>query len=170
MISDKIYITHESLSAAVASSKVYGEKIVFTNGCFDLLHVGHVSYLEEAKKLGDRLVVAINSDDSVKKLKGTNRPIVNQYDRMKVIAGLASVDFVTVFDGDTPYDLINLIMPDVLVKGGDWAIDQIVGSDVVLANGGVVKSLKFIEGSSTTNIEQKIILGYLSKFSDSKQK
>ena len=147
-----------------------GERIVFTNGCFDLLHVGHVTYLEEAKKLGDRLVVALNSDESVKKLKGTNRPIVNQHDRLKVMAALASVDFVTVFEDDTPYELIKLIMPDVLVKGGDWSVEQIVGSDLVLANGGEVKSLKFIEGSSTTNIEQKIILGYLARFSESKQK
>lgn len=170
MINDKIHITPQSLSSALAESKAQGERIVFTNGCFDLLHAGHVAYLEEAKKLGDRLVVALNSDESVKKLKGTNRPIVNQHDRMKVIAALASVDFVTVFEDDTPYEIIKLIMPDVLVKGGDWSVDQIVGSDLVLANGGEVKSLKFIEGSSTTNIEQKIILGYLARFSESKQK
>lgn len=170
MINDKIHITPQSLSSALAECKTLGERIVFTNGCFDLLHVGHVTYLEEAKKLGDRLVVALNSDESVKKLKGTNRPIVNQHDRLKVMAALASVDFVTVFEDDTPYELIKLIMPDVLVKGGDWSVEQIVGSDLVLANGGEVKSLKFIEGSSTTNIEQKIILGYLARFSESKQK
>lgn len=170
MINDKIHITPQSLSSALTECKTMGQSIVFTNGCFDLLHVGHVAYLEEAKKLGDRLVVALNSDESVKKLKGTNRPIVNQHDRMKVIAALASVDFVTVFEDDTPYELIKMIMPDVLVKGGDWSVEQIVGSDLVLANGGEVKSLKFIEGSSTTNIEQKIILGYLARFSESKQK
>ena len=170
MINEKVIVSHEELKQTIDSMKLMGERIVFTNGCFDLLHVGHVAYLEEARSLGDKLVVAVNSDDSVKKHKGHMRPIVNQNDRMKVIAGLASVDYVTVFNDETPLHLIELLLPDVLVKGGDWGVEQIIGNEVVIANGGEVKSLKFVEGSSTTNIEQKIILGYLAQFSESKRK
>lgn len=146
------------------------QKIVFTNGCFDLIHPGHTAYLEEAKLLGDILVVAINGDESVKRLKGNNRPILPQNDRALILAALASTDFITVFTEDTPYDLIALLQPDVLVKGGDWQAHEIVGSDLVLAKGGKVQSLSFIEGNSTTNIEQKIILSYLAQFSESKSK
>ena len=127
-------------------------KLVFTNGCFDILHSGHVLYLEEAKSLGDILIVGLNSDDSVRRLKGESRPINSQQDRAIVLAALSSVDFVIIFEDDTPLELIKIIKPDILVKGGDWAIPDIVGSDFVLQNGGEVKSLKFIEGKSTTNI------------------
>lgn len=131
------------------------KKIVFTNGCFDLLHIGHVRYLEEAAKLGDVLIVGINTDASVKKLKGPTRPIQNENDRAEILASLRSVTHTILFDEETPYNLIKSITPDVLVKGGDWAPNQIVGSDVVLASGGVVKSLQFIEGRSTTEIINK---------------
>ncbi|HOQ80848.1 MAG TPA: adenylyltransferase/cytidyltransferase family protein, partial [Candidatus Cloacimonadota bacterium] len=107
------------------------QKVVFTNGCFDIIHAGHVLYLEEAKKCGDILILGLNSDSSVKRLKGNSRPINNQTDRAIVLAGLSSVDYVVIFDQDDPYDLISAIQPDVLVKGGDWKIEQIIGSDIV---------------------------------------
>ena len=128
------------------------KKIVFTNGCFDILHSGHVSYLNEAKQQGDVLVVGLNSDKSVKRLKGEARPINSERDRKYLLENLKCVDLVIIFEQDTPYELISTLKPAVLVKGGDWAVDQIVGHDIVLANGGVVKSLSFKDGYSTTNI------------------
>lgn len=133
-----------------------GKKIVFTNGCFDILHRGHVTYLAEAKKLGDLLVIGLNSDASVKRLKGPERPINNEEDRKYVISQLKSVDFVEIFSEDTPLNLILKVKPDVLVKGGDWKIDQIVGGKEVIANGGDVFSLNFVDGYSTTSIIHKI--------------
>lgn len=133
-----------------------GKKIVFTNGCFDILHRGHVTYLNEAKKLGDILVIGLNSDNSVKKLKGPERPINNELDRGYVLSQLRSVDFVEVFDEPTPLSLINKVKPQVLVKGGDWKIDQIVGAKEVIANGGEVFSLNFVDGYSTTSVIHKI--------------
>jgi len=130
-------------------------KVVFTNGCFDLLHKGHVHYLENARKLGTILVVALNSDESVRRLKGPERPLNHLADRMEVIAGLASVDFVTWFEEDTPLELIRLLRPDVLVKGGDWRPETIVGGADVLSWGGKVRSLKYIEGQSTTKIIER---------------
>jgi len=134
-----------------------GKKVVFTNGCFDIIHAGHVQYLNQAKSLGDILIVGLNSDDSIKRLKGSDRPINVQADRKIVLEGLRSVDNVLVFEEDTPYNLIQNIKPDILVKGGDWAAEDIVGYDIVLANGGEVKSLLFVEGSSTTSIIGKIM-------------
>lgn len=131
------------------------KKIVFTNGCFDLLHIGHVRYLKEASRLGDVLIVGINTDASVKRLKGPTRPVQNQDDRAEILASLKCVTHTILFDQDTPLELIKLVQPDVLVKGGDWPIEKIVGHDVVLARGGVVKSLNFVEGRSTTNIITK---------------
>ena len=131
------------------------KKIVFTNGCFDLLHVGHVRYLNEAKTHGDILVVGINSDASVQKLKGPNRPVQNQNDRAEILSNLKSVDFVTVFNEETPLELITVVRPNVLVKGGDWKPEQIVGSEFVLKNGGKVLSLKYYDGKSTTNLIEK---------------
>ena len=128
------------------------KKVVFTNGCFDILHKGHVQYLENAKALGDILVVAVNSDASVRKLKGPERPINPLGDRMEVIAGLASVDYVTWFEEDTPLLLIRFLKPRFLVKGGDWKAEQIVGGQDVLSWGGKVRSLKFVPGRSTTQI------------------
>ncbi len=131
------------------------QKIVFTNGCFDLLHIGHVRYLQEAKRQGDLLVVGVNSDRSVKALKGPQRPIQTENDRAEILAALGCVDFTIIFDEETPEKLIRQIKPNVLVKGGDWKIEQIVGSEFVLSLGGEVKSLLFIDGKSTTKIIEK---------------
>ncbi len=136
----------------VKELKSEGRKIVFTNGCFDILHRGHVEYLEQAKSLGDILIVAVNSDSSVKKLKGENRPVNKEEDRAFLINSLKPVDIVTIFTEDTPYNLISGIVPDVLVKGGDWKEEDIVGSDIVKKNGGRVVSLKFVDNYSTTSI------------------
>lgn len=133
------------------------KKVIFTNGCFDILHVGHVRYLREAKSLGDILVVGVNGDSSVKRLnKGADRPVQNQNDRAEILSNLASVDFVTIFSEDTPAELIETIRPDVLVKGGDWSEDKIVGGNFVKSYGGVVKALPFVKGKSTTEILQKV--------------
>ncbi|MCT4642526.1 MAG: D-glycero-beta-D-manno-heptose 1-phosphate adenylyltransferase [Bacteriovoracaceae bacterium] len=129
--------------------------IVFTNGCFDILHRGHVAYLNEAKSLGQALVVGLNSDASVKRLKGETRPINSELDRKFVLENLSSVDFVEIFEDDTPLSLIKEVTPNILVKGGDWEIDQIVGADFVLENNGQVFSLNFVDGYSTTNIIEK---------------
>jgi rfaE bifunctional protein nucleotidyltransferase chain/domain len=140
----------------VSALKEQGKTIVFTNGCFDILHYGHLKYLEEAKACGDILVVGLNSDQSVKRLKGPSRPVNGQFERAYLLCGLKPVDYVVIFDQDTPLDLIKLIIPNVLVKGGDWKANQIVGSDLVIENGGQVKSLLFQDGFSTTNIIEKI--------------
>ena len=132
-------------------------KIVFTNGCFDLLHVGHLRYLKEARALGDRLVVGLNSDDSVKRLKGENRPLVSENYRKEMLLALRFVDEVEIFNEDTPLDLIKKLKPQVLVKGGDYKISEIVGAKEVLENGGEVKSLEFYQGFSTSALVEKII-------------
>jgi len=132
------------------------KKIVFTNGCFDIIHKGHVAYLNEAKKLGDLLVIGLNSDASVKRLKGPERPINNELDRQYVMSQLRPVDFVEIFSEDTPLNLILKVKPQILVKGGDWKIDQIVGGKEVIQAGGAVFSLKFVDGYSTTSIIHKI--------------
>lgn len=137
--------------------KNQNKKIVFTNGCFDILHAGHVAYLNEAKEQGDILFVGLNSDSSVKRLKGNKRPIIPESERKYILENLKSVDFVEIFEEDTPYELIKIVNPSVLVKGGDWEVEQIVGHDIVLARGGEVKSLLFKEGLSTTNIIEEII-------------
>ena len=137
--------------------KEENKKLVFTNGCFDILHKGHVSYLNEAKSLGSHLIVGVNADDSVKRLKGDGRPVTSELDRAFVLDNLKAVDDVIIFHEDTPYELIKEIVPDLLVKGGDWKEEDIVGSDIVKANGGKVVSLKFVKGYSTTNILEKII-------------
>lgn len=129
--------------------------IVFTNGCFDLLHIGHVRYLKEARKLGDYLVVGINSDASVKELKGPTRPIQNQDDRAEILSSLEAVSATVIFTESTPERLIKNIKPDILVKGGDWTVDQIVGGHFVQSYGGKVMSLQFVEGKSTTKIIEK---------------
>lgn len=132
------------------------KKVVFTNGCFDILHRGHLSYLNEAKSLGDILVIGVNSDKSVKRLKGENRPINNELDRVFMLENLKAVDFVFIFEEDTPYELIKIIRPDILVKGGDWKPEQIVGHDIVQALGGKTLSLNFEDGYSTTNLIKKV--------------
>ncbi|MCK3655927.1 bifunctional heptose 7-phosphate kinase/heptose 1-phosphate adenyltransferase [Pasteurellaceae bacterium Macca] len=150
-------IVHEAeLKTIIAQAKQRGEKIVMTNGCFDILHPGHVSYLENARKLGERLIVAVNTDESVKRLKGEARPINDLDARMAVLAGLASVDWVVPFSEDTPQRLIGEILPDLLVKGGDYQPEEIAGSQEVWANGGEVRVLNFENGCSTTNVIKKI--------------
>jgi D-beta-D-heptose 7-phosphate kinase/D-beta-D-heptose 1-phosphate adenosyltransferase len=131
-------------------------RIVFTNGCFDLLHRGHIEYLAKAKSLGDILIVGLNADDSVRRLKGPNRPITPQEDRAAILAALAVVDYVCIFDEDTPYELIRAVVPDILVKGADWTVDDVVGKDIVEAAGGSVHTIEFLPNRSTTNIIQKI--------------
>jgi D-beta-D-heptose 7-phosphate kinase/D-beta-D-heptose 1-phosphate adenosyltransferase len=133
-----------------------GKRIVFTNGCFDILHIGHARYLYEARMLGDFLIVAVNSDSSVKRLKGASRPVVPENERAEMIAALGCVDMAIIFDEETPYEVIKRLVPNVLVKGGDWKEADIVGADIVKAAGGVVKSITFTEGSSTTNIISRI--------------
>lgn len=131
------------------------KKIVFTNGCFDLLHVGHVRYLQEAKSLGDILVVGANSDASVKKLKGPSRPVQNENDRAEILAALGAVDYVVIFSEETPEKLIHQVKPNILTKGGDWKPENIVGGPFVMSYGGQVKSLQFVDGKSTTNLIKK---------------
>lgn len=139
-----------------ARMKREGKRLVFTNGCFDLLHAGHVRYLQEARALGDALAVGLNSDRSVRILKGEGRPILNEEERAEVIAALEAVDYVVIFDEETPRALIADLLPDVLVKGGDWPLDQIVGRDEVESAGGRVLSLPYLKGSSTTDVIEKI--------------
>ncbi len=158
-IQSKIY-KPEDLKRAIAIWRFKDNKIVFTNGCFDILHKGHVTYLAKAADLGDILIVGLNSDISVKKLnKGANRPIQDQDSRALILASLHHVTAVVLFDEDTPADLIKLVQPDALVKGGDWKPEQIVGYDTVKARGGEVVSIEFLPGFSTTAIEQKIKSG-----------
>jgi D-glycero-beta-D-manno-heptose 1-phosphate adenylyltransferase len=158
-IQSKIY-KWEDLSRTIAIWKFKDRKIVFTNGCFDILHKGHVTYLAHAAELGDNLIVGLNSDASVKKLnKGPNRPIQDQDSRAFILASLHHVSAVIIFDEETPAELIKLVQPDVLVKGGDWKPEQIIGYDTVKANGGEVISIDFLPGFSTTAIEQKIKSG-----------
>lgn len=149
-------LTQTELLEEITKAKHKGKKIVMTNGCFDILHVGHITYLEEAKALGQILIVAVNDDDSVKRLKGKTRPINTLSARMSVLAGLASIDFVVPFSEDTPAKLIEAIAPNILVKGGDWQISQIAGADSVLARGGEVCLIDIVEGYSTTKIIKDI--------------
>jgi len=136
--------------------KAFGKKIIFTNGCFDILHIGHARYLYRARELGDHLIVAVNSDRSVKAIKGPGRPVNSQDERAEMLAALACVDSVVIFDEDTPLKTIEFLMPDVLVKGGDWDLKDIVGSNIIMAAGGEVRSITFVEGSSTTGIIKRI--------------
>ncbi|HSF23726.1 MAG TPA: D-glycero-beta-D-manno-heptose 1-phosphate adenylyltransferase [Blastocatellia bacterium] len=133
-----------------------GKRVVFTNGCFDLLHPGHVRYLAEARAMGDALIVGLNSDRSVRLLKGEGRPILDETERAEVLAALEAVDFVVVFDQDTPRELIAQLVPDLVVKGGDWPVDKIVGRDEVEAAGGKAISLPYVEGFSTSEILDRI--------------
>lgn len=150
----------EELLQIVEILKSQGKKIVFTNGCFDILHVGHIRYLEKSKTLGDILIVGINSDRSVRAIKGPQRPILPEHERSEIISGLGCVDYVTIFDEETPYGLISTIKPHILVKGGDWKKETIVGKDVVEKGGGEVVILPLVEGASTTNIINSILKRY----------
>ncbi|MEF3191343.1 MAG: D-glycero-beta-D-manno-heptose-7-phosphate kinase [Campylobacterales bacterium] len=149
-------LNRDELAKKLENERAKGRKIVFTNGCFDILHAGHVRYLEQAKALGDILVVALNSDASVRALKGESRPVIPEGDRAYLVAALSAVDYVTIFDEETPYELIKLLQPDLLVKGGDYEPEKIVGYDIVTARGGEVKVMPFVEGRSTTSIIQRI--------------
>jgi len=146
----------EDLNNLVKSWQSRGDKVVFSNGCFDILHLGHIDYLEKARSFGDRLVIGLNSDNSVRKLKGENRPVNNEEARGRMLAALSFVDGLTVFNEETPEELIEYLLPDVLVKGSDYKIENIVGAKSVMANGGTVKTIDLVNGYSTTNIIEKI--------------
>ena len=148
--------TPKELKKIISRLKKIGKKVVFTNGCFDLLHYGHVKYLQEAKRKGDILVVAINSDASLKRIKGNKRPIVNEKDRLRIVAGLESVDYVVLFKEETPFKTIRLLKPDILVKGADWDRNDIVGSNYVLSYGGRVSTIELVKDRSTTSLIKKI--------------
>ena len=152
----KILRSLDELRRVRAQLREAGRRLVFTNGCFDILHVGHVRYLSEARRLGDALLVAINNDASVRALKGEGRPVMNEEERAELLAALASVDYVTVFDDVSPRSLIAEILPDVLVKGGDYALEEIHGREEVEGAGGRVVALPFVEGASTTGIIERI--------------
>jgi D-beta-D-heptose 7-phosphate kinase/D-beta-D-heptose 1-phosphate adenosyltransferase len=153
---DRGVMTRDQLALAVADARAHGEKVVFTNGCFDIIHAGHVGYLNEARKCGDRLIVAINDDDSVKRLKGQGRPINPVDRRMAVVSGLEAVDWVVSFAEDTPEALLEAIKPECLIKGGDYGIGEVVGADIVQGYGGEVKVLSFLDDCSTSAIVDKI--------------
>ena len=152
-------LSHDELLIERQTLREAGKKLVFTNGVFDILHVGHARYLRLARTLGDALVVAVNSDSSVRELKGAGRPLMNENDRAEILAALESVDYVTIFDNVSPRSLIAALSPDVLVKGGDYALDQIHGREEVEAAGGAVVSLPFVEGVSTSKLVDRIKSG-----------
>lgn len=152
---DKIY-SLDKLQQKIVDWKNNGDKIVFTNGCFDILHLGHIDYLEKAAKKGDRLIIGLNTDDSVRKLKGDQRPINKEYARGRILSALSFVDAVISFGENTPYDLIKALQPTVLVKGSDYLAENIVGADIVISNGGSVETIDLVDGYSTTNIIDKL--------------
>jgi D-glycero-beta-D-manno-heptose 1-phosphate adenylyltransferase len=152
---DKIKTLAEAVKQ-VQLWKEKGEKVVFTNGCFDIMHLGHVDYLEKARSLGDRLVLGLNTDDSVSRFKGPTRPIQDEQSRARILAALQFIDLVVFFNEDTPLNLISELIPNVLVKGSDYLAENIVGADVVKRNGGVIKTIDFVPGYSTTRIVEKI--------------
>ncbi len=152
----RVILDRGELLRARAELRAAGRGLVFTNGCFDILHVGHARYLAAARRLGDALLVAVNSDRSVRALKGAGRPVMNEAERAEMLAALASVDFVTVFDEESPRGLISELLPDVLVKGGDYNVDEIHGREEVERAGGRVVALPFVEGASTTGVIERI--------------
>jgi D-glycero-beta-D-manno-heptose 1-phosphate adenylyltransferase len=159
----------KDLIVTLKSLRESGKRIVFTNGCFDILHAGHVRYLGEARAKGDVLVLGLNSDASVKSIKSDNRPVVSQDQRAEVLAGLACVDYITIFDEADPLSLIQAIKPDILVKGADWEEKNIIGSDVVKAYGGEVVRIKLVPGISTSSIIRRILKFYGSKTADERE-
>jgi D-beta-D-heptose 7-phosphate kinase/D-beta-D-heptose 1-phosphate adenosyltransferase len=156
----KKILSAPELRRVLSILRATGKTVVFTNGCFDILHTGHTRYLDRARALGDILVVAVNSDRSVRTIKGEKRPINPEADRAETLAALEAVDFVTIFDEPDPYLVIKELQPDVLVKGGDWPIEQIIGRDIVAGRGGRVVNVPYLEGASTTGIIEKIIKIY----------
>jgi rfaE bifunctional protein nucleotidyltransferase chain/domain len=161
----KNFYSYEEIAEISERLKAEGKIIVFTNGCFDILHAGHVDYLNKAKAFGDILIVGLNSDSSIRRIKGDKRPIINENERAFLLSNLKAVDYVTLFYEDTPYELIKKIVPNVLVKGGDWSIENIVGRDIVEQNGGIVKTIQFAYNQSTTNIINRIANAYLNEYS-----
>ena len=153
-------LTRDEAPLVIAGWRQTGKKVVFTNGCFDILHAGHVRYLAAARELGDALVIGLNSDASVRRLKGPNRPVCCQEDRAEVLSSLGVVDAVVLFDEDTPEQLIGRLLPDVLVKGADWSVDRIAGAAAVIANGGSVQTVPLLEGRSTSGIIETIVQLY----------
>ncbi|MGV3503026.1 MAG: D-glycero-beta-D-manno-heptose 1-phosphate adenylyltransferase [Adhaeribacter sp.] len=152
---DKIF-ARPQLLRQVQEWKQAGQRLVFTNGCFDILHLGHVDYLEKARALGDKLIVGVNTDASVSRLKGPSRPLQDEMSRARIMASLLFTDAVTLFDEETPYELIKSVLPDILVKGDDYAVETIVGYDLVINNGGQVKTIELVKGYSTSNVVAKI--------------
>lgn len=150
-------LSEDNLNILINEWREKNQKIVFTNGCFDLLHLGHIDYLAKAKDLGDKLIIGVNTDNSVRRLKGVYRPLQDENSRLHILAALEFVDAVILFNEDTPYELIKKIQPDVLVKGADYKIEDIVGYDIVTSRGGEVKTIEYLEGYSTTSIEQRIL-------------
>jgi rfaE bifunctional protein nucleotidyltransferase chain/domain len=157
LIADKIFTDHASLASQVLKWQMHNDKVVFTNGCFDILHLGHIDYLTKAADLGDRLIIGVNTDESVQALKGPSRPVIHEHTRVMKLAAMAFVDAVILFSEDTPLELITAINPDVLAKGGDYTVETIVGAKEVLAHGGSVEVIPFLEGHSSTAIIQKIL-------------
>lgn len=155
MTQNKIY-SLENLTKQVENWQSEGYKIVFTNGCFDIVHLGHIDYLEKARNLGNKLVLGLNTDASVKRLKGETRPVVSEYARLRMMAAFEFVDAVVLFDEPTPKKLIETVKPDILVKGDDYSVETIVGADFVIANGGEVKTIPLVKGYSTTSLIEKI--------------
>lgn len=153
----KKIVDWKTLSQYLEIARAKNKKIVFTNGCFDLIHLGHVDYLSKARDEGDILVVGVNSDASIQRLKGQNRPLQSQCSRLNILAAFSFVDYVVLFEEDTPLELIKLVQPDILVKGADYKIENIVGYDVVKAKSGEIKTIEFLDGYSTTNIVNKIL-------------
>ena len=163
MKQSKLLFKRAKIIARVKKLQKQGKRVVFTNGCYDILHAGHIRFLTAARKLGEVLVVALNSDKSVHEIKGPLRPLVPQAERAEMLAALECVDFVTIFNESEPYKIIKALLPNVLVKGGDWAPDKIIGADVVKASGGKVKTIRYVKGKSTTNVIKKVLENYGGK-------
>ena len=155
--SDKIHASANDFLPVMTIWKTVNQKVVFTNGCFDIVHLGHLDYLEKARQLGSKLVIGLNTDDSIKRLKGETRPIIAEVARARMLAALEFVDAVVLFEDDTPLELIETLLPDVLTKGNDYSVENIVGAKAVMANGGSVETIQLVEGYSTSNIIQKIL-------------
>ena len=156
-------ISSAGLKRKVSRLKQNGKRIVFTNGCFDILHYGHVKYLQDARRKGDYLVVAVNSDSSIKKIKAKNRPVIGQADRLKTVSALASVDFVVLFNEDNPLKVIKALKPDILIKGADWSKQKIIGADFVESYGGKVLTVNLVKGRSTSALIEKIVRDFPKK-------